>query len=268
VKIYKKDDASKTAVWSYHIWVSDYTPDDPDGTNNATYTNTYNTNNNGSHFVFMDRNLGATKAGTGNGFGTGLFYQWGRKDPFPSTRDPGANQLVGGTGTFTATAISSTTGTIVYTIQHPGEFITSEYEYHYDWYWDAPNNKLWGYPSVTAKTIYDPCPAGWLVPKFGRENYNNTNPWHGLVKDNGGTWNSGWTWDSNAKYPVAGRIEGNSNQVGKNVYSGTIGFYWSASPETDKGYEAACLYFNSTLVKTKQDYGKANGHSIRCVQEP
>jgi hypothetical protein len=114
VKIYKKEDSSRTPVWSYHIWASDYNGSD-------TYTNTNN------NFVFMDRNLGATKAGlltstgTGANLGFGLFYQWGRKDPFPATGDPGESQS---TNKFDAVATSGTTGTIPYTVQHPDEFLT------------------------------------------------------------------------------------------------------------------------------------------------
>lgn len=59
--------------WSWHVWVVDYAP----GNGGGTFTNTYNTNDNGKSFIFMDRNLGATFAGTGSGLGTGLFYQWG-----------------------------------------------------------------------------------------------------------------------------------------------------------------------------------------------
>lgn len=51
-------------VWSYHIWVVDYDPE-------IKYWNGRN------GYIVMDRNLGS-------GLGTGLFYQWGRKDPIPA----------------------------------------------------------------------------------------------------------------------------------------------------------------------------------------
>jgi hypothetical protein len=87
-----KKDGTDEIVWSYHIWVTGYDPKASD----ATYPNPYNRNNNGKRFVFMDRNLGAKEEGqtyldNDANNNAGLYYQWGRKDPFPSTGDPNPN---------------------------------------------------------------------------------------------------------------------------------------------------------------------------------
>ncbi len=68
--------------WSWHIWVTD------DPTNGVEYTKGFETDIDYDRFdpIFMDRNLGAVNAHfLGNGWNksTGLFYQWGRKDPIP-----------------------------------------------------------------------------------------------------------------------------------------------------------------------------------------
>ncbi len=56
--------------WSWHIWVTE-------PVTSATNTET--------GLTWMDRNLGAGVVGLfDNGGRNGLFYQWGRKDPFPS----------------------------------------------------------------------------------------------------------------------------------------------------------------------------------------
>ncbi|MDR0657937.1 MAG: InlB B-repeat-containing protein [Mediterranea sp.] len=220
-------------VWSWHIWVTDY-----DGV--ATYTN--------NGFTFMDRNLGATQASTGSGLGTGLFYQWGRKDPFPATGD------------VTTEATSATTGTIVYTLQHPTTFLTTNSS-PYDWYYGSSRkNELWGHSG--AKTIYDPCPAGWRVPKNSGMS-EATSPWYGF----NGTWDSnnggGYTWDTNDLYPAAG---GRHQSNGSLTSPGVSGYYWSASPYDSNGILASCQSFSSNNARYGSNY-RVVGFSVRCVKE-
>ena len=89
-----------TLLWSWTIWAADgYDPA-------ATAVNADGN-------VFMDRNLGAVISGVGStgnyepAYAVGNYYQWGRKDPFPSISDycnywpcQYANQLIG-TPTYT-----------------------------------------------------------------------------------------------------------------------------------------------------------------------
>ena len=69
-----------TLLWSWNIWAADgYDPA-------ATAVNADGN-------VFMDRNLGAVISGVGStgnyepAYAVGNYYQWGRKDPFPSIAD-------------------------------------------------------------------------------------------------------------------------------------------------------------------------------------
>lgn len=57
-------------VWSWHIWVTDYNPE----SSSQKYS---------SGDIFMDRNLGAVGTDYTKVTACGLYYQWGRKDPFP-----------------------------------------------------------------------------------------------------------------------------------------------------------------------------------------
>lgn len=89
-----------TLLWSWNIWAADgYDPE-------ATAVNAEGK-------VFMDRNLGALISGVGStgnyepAYAVGNYYQWGRKDPFPSISDycnywpcQYANTLIG-TPTYT-----------------------------------------------------------------------------------------------------------------------------------------------------------------------
>ncbi|MDR3118210.1 MAG: hypothetical protein LBU44_02110, partial [Mediterranea sp.] len=244
VKIYKTGDSSQTPVWSYHIWVTSYTGAE-------TYTNIYNANNNGKNFVFMDRNLGATKAGTGSGLGTGLFYQWGRKDPFPATDAVSA-------GSWSKAATSPTNGTVENTIENPGVFYIASTS-PYDWLY-ARNNELWGHSG--SKTIYDPCPSGWRVPVNSGMS-STTSPWAGFTKDNGGTWNSGWSWGANAAYPAAGYryYDGGLSNVG------ITGIYWIASPSSINITYSSNLYFGRGFVNVDNSVRRSNGLPVRCTQE-
>ena len=89
-----------TLLWSWNIWAAeDYAPE--------------STAVNADGKVFMDRNLGALISGVGStgnyepAYAVGNYYQWGRKDPFPSIADycnywpcEYANTLIG-TPTYT-----------------------------------------------------------------------------------------------------------------------------------------------------------------------
>jgi hypothetical protein len=78
--------STDNVYWSWHVWVTDM----------PTATETYSTGldyklDNVTAFIpkLMDRNLGATNSSfLGNGWtkASGLYYQWGRKDPFPSLK--------------------------------------------------------------------------------------------------------------------------------------------------------------------------------------
>ena len=89
-----------TLLWSWTIWAADGY--NPEATAIIADGN-----------VFMDRNLGAAISGVGSkgeyepAYAVGNYYQWGRKDPFPSIADycnywpcQYANQLIG-TPTYT-----------------------------------------------------------------------------------------------------------------------------------------------------------------------
>lgn len=125
-------------LWSWHIWVVDFDPVD-----------TQVTLANGS--IIMDRNLGAlsvTKSSAVNYTEPfGLYYEWGRKDPFI---------LDGYMYTAPYNAITyeyiSSYETIDRTVENPC-VIYGDARWNYDY-------TLWG----NSKTKYDPCPYGWKVP--------------------------------------------------------------------------------------------------------
>ncbi|MDR3119215.1 MAG: hypothetical protein LBU44_07355, partial [Mediterranea sp.] len=223
-----------------------------------TYTNTKNTNNKSNlvdgHFVFMDRNLGATEAGL-TAAARGLIYQWGRKDPFPAT-----DAVT--TGSWSKVETTSALGTVTNTIKNPGVYYYGVSGSDYDWHYAKRDNTLWGHDANGGiKTIYDPCPSGWRVPV----NYNisdTTSPWYGMTSTSG--FSNGYNWGTNAVYPAAGFRISSSGSLGT---VGAGGNYWSASPGSSSSLHASLLYFTSGYVNVYRSDARAYGFSVRCVQE-
>ena len=191
-----KNSAGKI-LWSWHIWVVDMDAD----ASGVVYP---------SGYMFMDRNLGALTdklyeydeyghMGNYDVRSFGLFYQWGRKDPFVGAGNEYNALAVTTMGDKLYIDSGSDTDSKAYAISHPTTVISSST-------WNRDEN-LWG----MYKTIYDPCPVGWRVPS--REAWNN--------------------FDVNlANYPRAGYTEGNAQ-----IYEGNAGYFlWSA---TSYGYSAA-----------------------------
>ena len=323
--------ADGTILWSWHIWVTD---DDI-----ATKTD-----KNG--LVWMDRNLGALSAKPSDAVNTrGLFYQWGRKDPFlPSVAEfvdiptiyyaddaatqnskyaeqvklrPLANvsnQQKGdgarGIDVEESVVTYSAPGNAVYAVQHPETFITIHKVYtggiKCDWYIMSPDNSdetddqtesnLWGNTSadVKYKSIFDPCPAGYVVPKanafatldadakYARvdvaldDKGNETEKlW---VEDEDGY---GWYWKNcdNAFFPKAGML----SLFGAPRYTCEDVYYWSADPlpkSLNEGWGRSCclfpsgerlffgVYYTGSSLSDPSGLGaRGTGASVRCVKE-
>ena len=166
---YSGDNGSGDILWSWHIWV---TNDD------VTNTNTHITTALSDRM--MDRALGAISKTAGiNSFG--MLYQWGRKDPFtpPTTTGDATSkdtQLYNASGT----AINTNSGGLggVFTAQSAAApditTLTKNPSIYYgiaDPYIPIVNagptdlTKDWWNPEI--KTLYDPCPYGYRIPKSG-----------------------------------------------------------------------------------------------------
>ena len=120
-------DASGKILWSWHVWLTDQ-PEE------QVYFNDAGT--------MMDRNLGAISATPGDIGALGLWYQWGRKDPFWPYE-------VKATDRWTEVEITNPSAvTVEYQTSHPTT------------YYQRRSATSW----TIDKTMYDPCPAGWRVP--------------------------------------------------------------------------------------------------------
>lgn len=243
-------DASGNILWSWHIWFTD-----------QPQAHVYN-NNAGT---MMDRNLGATSATPDDVGALGLLYQWGRKDPFL-----GSSSIWGGAEAKStiawpsAVSSDSSNGTIEYATAHPTTFIAFNSRNH-DWYYtgdSSTDNTRWT-TSETAKSIYDPCPAGWRVPDGSSNGIWRKAGFYDTTYD---STNEGISFSisspSKAWYPASGY---RNYSGGISIYNvGYGGYYWSASPS---GYGAYYLNFiDSGYVYPSNSTNRVNGYSVRCLQ--
>ena len=241
-------DASGTILWSWHIWVTDQ-PEEKVYYNNAG--------------TMMDRNLGATSSTPGDVGTHGLLYQWGRKDPFLGSSSISLDKRAKSTNIWPPVVESSNSkGTVEYTLKNPMRFVTGWGDWHY-----SGNDKLWQSP----KTIYDPCPSGWCIPKGGSSgvwaralgssaSFENTSLFYKSYRGMNFTGELGN--DSIIWYSASGYINDNDGEL---YYVGDCGYFWSASYSGDCAY---CLSIDSSGgVDQTCDYTRATGFSVRCVKE-
>ena len=247
-------DAYGKILWSWHIWLTDQ-PEEQVYKNNAG--------------TMMDRNLGATSATPGDVGALGLLYQWGRKDPFLGSSSIGSSTLAKSTITWpSAVETSTSVGTVDYVTSHPMIFVIGTPSSKDDWHYSSRDNTLWT-TFDKAKSIYDPCPAGWRVPDGGSNGvwakagfddttYDSTNEGMSFNISSPST-----TW-----YPASGSLyyfDDGLSSVGE------LGIYWSTSPSSSmNGYHDLSdrLFFNY-FGDAGVFYGsyRADGNSVRCQKE-
>lgn len=239
-------DASGNILWSWHIWLTD-----------KPSKHTYN---NGAG-VMMDRHLGATSYQPGEVGSLGLFYQWGRKDPFLNSSRIDACQAAKSTLTWPdAVPTSAETGTVAYAIANPTVFISADDHNCYDWHYATRDDSLW----KAQKTIYDPCPTGWRVPDGGSKGVWKTAGFVGTACDltyygyNFPISDSAYTW-----YPLSGF----RSYKGILSFVGEYGFCWSVTISEGTEYVSFFRYDMYDSVKPEMLFERANALSVRCVQE-
>jgi hypothetical protein len=249
----KKQNTSNI-VWSYHIWVTNYVPDD---------SNTYPNTNLNPAVVFMDRNLGAIEVADLTAPARGLYYQWGRKDPFPAGDNPD------GGGNIPKVVTDTNKGKITATIAAPATFLYSvaAAPASGDWLYAARNNDLWGHGVGNKKSVYDPCPSGWRVPaNSGLPATADNSPWKGFDAPLGAWDTNGWKFADNAWYPAASYRDHLTGTIAS-TYMGVAAAYWSASPQDVDNDRVAFLYIVSGSPSLNSYYSRAAGMSVRCVKE-
>ena len=305
VKLVSKVDGY--TYWSWHLWFTDYKPDETDASKRNGQIHQYISNaftsSSGAYYgkSMMDRNLGATITGITGAISQptstadaikyyGLMYQFGRKDPFigsgagnsnfAAIYDASGKSLTSGTTPpfKTASGGGNSTSILATAVMNPSTFYYNTNGGN----WTVEQNGLWFKTSDGKKTPFDPCPPGWRVPKGGTTATDN--PWSGFrdgsaSSTSNGSWSwSGFAWKSSSNTGAAGALY-NYNSVqawypasGRLRYvDGTLSYVGSYgycwSATPYSQTNGYTLYFSSSGVLPSNDNYRAYGFPVRCVQE-
>ena len=228
-------------MWSWHIWAPE----------TEITTNLYTL----SRRETMDRNLGALVAATAEGAvpeALGMFYQWGRKDPFVGVGDFATKEAAKVSGE--KMSLYGGQMSTAKTTKNPTVFADFEGNWN-----TSPSGNLWG----SSKGVHDPCPPGYRIP-YRSEYLPFTNS-PGEIQ--------GWAYMTDkymfsvgnplTYYPLGGYI----TCAGEYAYVGEGTRVWSS-----RTHDTASKAYNFRISPDGDgaSYGnsgkeKANGYAVRCV---
>ncbi|RGV46967.1 DUF4906 domain-containing protein [Bacteroides intestinalis] len=299
IAAYDGPDGTGNIVWSWHVWVTDYKPDTRGGEQVLEPVNKRKllfSLNNASVLPMMDRNLGAmagyvdeaptsfVEMSKTNGF----HYQWGRKDPFPSSYTTKKISVInnknsstppeGMLNRYAADGITyvvngGQSGTISYqtSCRQPLVFYAASNKGPAWTNIAAASFKGW---DETDKPVWDPCPAGWRVisqvdlaavcqngsslPNNNIKNYNTRNDDGGYLL---------YFEQLNGGHASYFRFTGYGRFMDTFEYIGDLCSIWTRTKGDDGDYRTYAGWFN-----TESAYGivtkyQSDAHPLRCVQE-
>lgn len=273
-------DENGDIMWSWMIWAVS------EDIETATVVN-----NTGVEYIMMTVGLGAIFDLNKTNYVVPHF-QWGRKDPMcpPTSYNSGSNMVLydingnvyNGFGIFGTGDDSSNEKTVKNSIRYPNLFFTEYDSTKYNWnnldwfvnFWNAnmiTSSSLGDDQDTAIKTIYDPCPRGFMIPSgrfatgFTSTGSNTSSAAEFNVI---GSWNNGWTFKKNSNdidglyLPAAGYRHRSSGSL-SNVGSG--GGWWSYAPNSQA--HSHDLFFYSSYVRPLYSNNRAAGFAVLPAQE-
>ncbi|MFI3280132.1 MAG: hypothetical protein SNG49_06110 [Rikenellaceae bacterium] len=259
-------------LWTWHIWTSEYDEAEREIELNGV--------------TLMTRNLGANNNSTydyNSILGSyGMYYQWGRKDPFVGPlyyNASGGSDAVMYNESLSAAYISyeettSTIGVESYLKENPLIFALGVEDSSYDYLYSDHSSTLWG----ETKTINDPCPKGWrvaspeafsglMIPTLTASEIDDIADDYGWeLSDSAG--NSALFMGLGRRTYLTGKIH--NYNLNENRPAPWVGYYWTTAADSSTNNSSYAMYFafdqdepsNSTIQTST--YYRANGMQVRC----
>ena len=215
--------------------------------------------------TFLDRNIGAvanTAPVAAENDAAGMFYQWGRKDPFPAPSK--MNEANGVLSTvYPAGAIELQT-------KQSGVSLETAILNPTVYYWGNDNvgTEDWssvqndGYWNTASKTDYDPCPYGYVVPDKTQidaliaSRSGQTASYGNLLKCDDGTTNY---------LSSAGWFRRKLHATSQYAHVGQHPHYWST---TTVRVDDDCIGSYATdKITVVKEHPRRWGATIRCVKQ-
>lgn len=271
-------------VWSWHLWVTNFNPE----TNPFLYIN----DKKGTAYTMMDRELGAMGCTKFGADALGCYYQWGRKDPFAGVEgttssvqkkmyDINGNEIYM-TVKQRPTYSDNTTTNLQLAIETPLTFYTAPSSAWpvVDWLTDKASlqdHDLWGGVS-NEKTIYDPCPFGWMMPEYSAFDFRNQYKKEGKLNDSK-PYDPSYPWyieyeealtlgfrykTTSGKefwFPFSGKLD---VQTGAVTGVGGGGNYYTRTTSNTLAVDAMVAWGNPA---SEGSLNRPYGFTVRCVKE-
>lgn len=218
---------------------------------------------------------------TGGDAGYSPYYCWGRKDPFiPSDGVNNGSNLGGLSGKYPTFQTVNDSGTIAkeykQTILRPEVHLGFNSNWLHDQaggngFWCAGNTQT-SVDKATVKTIYDPCPPGYTVPRYNaflglRIGTSGTTP-----NSYGGFTRGFYLWShyrgsasestNGMRYVFFSAAGYRSNQTGLTSKVNEYGGFWASIPNDNQYSEFLTISVDGTLNPQGRDL-RSRGLSIR-----
>lgn len=262
-----------TCIWSWHIWVNSEVADVDTGVWHKDF---------GGNVFLLNMNLGSLQTvaelGSYAEYESGLYYQWGRKDPFPpgnssSVELPEGYSLDVDLDKTTERRVKYSKGIAYPKVFYSGvedgsanrawfngsEFFKNEV---YANFWGAEPSHAdpLKASNTVVKTMFDPCPPGYhVISAFGLKSiaYDASSKLNDMIFCDP----DGYMYhkrDTDLILPYDGcRTPGSKNTYASRASKlwdvGKKPYYWCASYFNKKGMDGLAMQFTTADVKEKKD---------------